>query len=157
MKLTTLSIAAILSLSALPLTATISYADDCRSARDAVSYIEIPGKKCFDLTYLTVVGGSRDDMSQANRIYRQALDLNATGSTTYTTTYSDRYRYTSKSVTDHESSDERQAKREFLNQATNYRDKTALSHEAVESAAFRIHTNVMTQLSGVLVTPSPSR
>lgn len=156
MNFKSLALVAIVSLSAIPLIPNAARADDCKKARDAVSYIEIPGARCFDLKYLTVIGQSRDDLKNAAYLNYLAVEINKSRpDVTYSTTVGTKNNYVSNSTTisDNPTPEERAERKQILEKTNdNLREATA-SNQYLESLVFRRHTQVMDAVSGSLVTP----
>jgi hypothetical protein len=80
MKLKLLSLAIIAALFAVPLTSNSAHADDCSQSS---SLIQTSDGKCFDLSYLTVLGRSRKNLQEASNSYIRATQVYRTKPSTY--------------------------------------------------------------------------
>lgn len=98
-----------------------------------VSHVILPGGGCLDLSYLSVLGSSRENLESINQIYREQFEANLQLETLYAT-YPE---YVS------ETEDERQARYESLAETSSFRNDVAAETQSIEDLLYPLHHQSM--------------
>ncbi|WP_421656761.1 hypothetical protein [Leptothermofonsia sp. ETS-13] len=149
-----LSLAIAAALSSIPLTAQSVRADDCSS----VSFIQTPDGKCHDLSYLTVLGRSRQNLEDASKLYAETIQIRQPLPVTYVTETTVTDRSTTSVITFdtyYPIPEELEENLEILQRVNSNLRQKAATNEAVERWAFRRQRQVMNGVSKSFVNSPP--
>jgi hypothetical protein len=151
MKSKSLSIALLTSLSIVPLASNIAYANSY--CMNSVSYMVLPNGKCVDLKYMPIASASRQKLGQATKEFLNALESVATDGKSTTSTVGSGRTWSSTTVTEYDSKEERQAKKAYADTKGQDYGKAAVTNNDVEQWAFKQHVKSLNAVSGALATP----
>lgn len=113
---------------AIPFPARAQIADVC-----GFSYVILPSGSCIDLSYTSILAGSRANLSQANAIYQRQYKANLELEILY-----NRYPAYVR-----ETEEERDARYESLARTSIARDEIAESAQTVEDVLYPLHVQAM--------------
>lgn len=150
-----LSMALLSTLPALFVSTGSAIANDCQQA---TSLIQTADGRCFDLSYLTVLGRSRQNLQNASDLHQQAIQTNPSGpSASLTSTAVTRNSTTSVITVDiyNPTTEERKESREILRHTSEYLQQRVTTNEDIERWAFRKQQRVLNGVSGTFSNPSP--
>ncbi len=148
------SLAIVTSLFSVPLTAQSVRADNCRS----ISWIQTPDGKCHDLSHLTVLGRSQQNLEDASKLYIETIQIHQPRPVTYVTETTITDRSTTSVVTFdtyYPMPEEVEESLEILQQVDSNLRQKAATNEAIERWAFRRQRQVMNGVSKSFMNTAP--